>query len=149
MQTTWILAADSSRARIFEEVDEEHHLKEIEDIANPAGHAQQLDLLEDEPERRNLGKGGRSGNVHAGEPETDPVTHENKVFSKTVGKYLNKARNEHRYDKLCVIAPPKFMGLLRQNLNKETRKSSEEEIVNDVAKFDMKEIEQFMKNKIH
>jgi protein required for attachment to host cells len=149
MQTTWILAADSSRARIFEELDEAHHLKEIEDFSNAAGHTQQMDLLEDEPERRNFGKGGRGGSIHDGEPETDPVTHENEIFSKEISKFLNKACRERRYDKLCVIAPPKFLGLLRQNLNKETRKAVEKEIVNDVSRFDEKEIELFVQNRIH
>ena len=35
MQTTWILAADSSRARIFEVAEKDRRLLEIQDFVNP------------------------------------------------------------------------------------------------------------------
>lgn len=148
MQTTWILAADSSRVRIFEEMDAQHHLREIQDFANPAGKARQGDLLEDEPDRRNFSKGALGG-THDGEPGTTAIAHENEKFSKDVGAFLDKAHAEHRFDKLCVIAPPKFLGLLRQNLSKEAQTLVEEEIAKDVSWFDEKEIERFVQNRHH
>jgi protein required for attachment to host cells len=147
MQTTWILAADSSRVRIFEEMDAQHHLREIQDFAHPAGHAQDRDL-ETDAKGRYFGKGERVIG-HTAEPNTDPVEHENELFSKSIGDFLDKARNEHRYDKLCVIAPPKFLGLLRQNMSKEAQKLVEEEIVKDVSWFDEKEIERFVQDRRH
>ena len=145
MQSTWILAADSSRVRIFQEMDTEHHLEEVQDFATPAGHAQDRDLLTDAPERRKVPQGA-VGSSHDGEPETDPVMHENEKFSKDVGEFLEKARSEQRYDKLCVIAPPKFLGLLRQNLSKEAQKLVEKEIDKNISWFDKGEIEQFVRS---
>jgi len=37
MTTTWIIAADSSRARILQVTDREKRLAEIEDLLNPEG----------------------------------------------------------------------------------------------------------------
>lgn len=148
MHTTWILAADSSRARIFEELDAEHHLQEIEDFANPAAQAREDELLTGKPYRRNFSKGALGG-THDGEAETDPIEHENQVFSREIGQFLERARSEQRYDKLCVIAPPKFLGLLRQHLGKEVQKSLQEEIVSDVSWFGEKEIEKFVQEKLH
>lgn len=148
MQTTWILAADSSRVRIFQELDAEHHLQEIEDFAHPAGHAKGEELLTGKPERRNMSKGALGG-THDGQPETSPIEHENIQFSKEVGDYLEKARNEQRFDRLCVIAAPKFLGLLRQNLSKEAQKLVEDEIDKDIARWDKNEIERFVQNWRH
>ena len=148
MQTTWILAADSSRVRIFQELDAEHHLQEVQDFANPAGHAQDKELLTGRPERRNMSKGALGG-THDGQAETLPVEHENAVFSKEIGDYLEQARSQHRFDRLCVIAAPKFLGLLRQNLSKEAQKLVDQEIDKDIARWDKTEIERFVQGWRH
>ncbi len=148
MHTTWILAADSSRARIFEEMDEEHHLLEVQDFANPAGHAQDQELLTDKPERRKVPQGA-IGSAHDGEAAVSPVEHENIRFSREIGDYLERARSQQRFDRLYVIAAPKFLGLLRQNLSKESQKLIEEEIDKNIAWFDKHEIEKFVQNRPH
>ncbi|HEY8100211.1 MAG TPA: host attachment protein [Burkholderiaceae bacterium] len=145
MQTIWILAADNSRVRVFQELDHEHHLQEIQDFANPAGHASGREL-ETDSKGRYYGKGERS-QAHTAEPDVDPIQHENELFSKEIGEFLDKARNEHRYDKLHVIAPPKFLGLLRKNLNKETQKLVGEEIVKDISWQGKHEIEAFVRTR--
>ncbi|RJG00835.1 host attachment protein [Noviherbaspirillum sedimenti] len=148
MQTTWILAADSSRVRIFQELDAEHHLQEVQDFANPAGHAKGEELLTGNPERRNMSK-GTLGGTHDGQAETSPIEHENIQFSKEIGDYLEQARSEQRFDRLCVIAAPHFLGLLRQNLSKEAQKLVQAEIDKDIAWFDKTDIEKFVQNWQH
>lgn len=157
MQTTWILAADGYRARIFEEIDEEHHLMEIEDLANPAGKAQGREVLTGAPLRRNSGKGGRfgkggtgnRGSIHDGQPETDPLEHENEEFSKAISDFLDHAHHEHRFEKLYVIAPPKFLGLLRKNLSEEAQKLVADEIDKDISWYDRNSIEEFVRGWKH
>jgi protein required for attachment to host cells len=147
MQTTWILAADKSRARIFETHGAQDHLREIEDFVNPAGRAH-----EDEIRSDNLGRfygKGEQSQAHTGAPNTDPVEHETELFSKQVSEYLDKARAEHRYDKLCLIAFPKFLGMMRQNLSKEVRQMVEDEVPKDISWLDAHEIEDYVKNHLH
>lgn len=147
MQTTWILTADSSRARIFEMHGAQDHLHEIEDFANAAGHATIGDLRTD-ARGRFYGKGERE-QAHTAEPEVDPIMHETELFSKQVSEFLDKACSEHRYDKLYVIAFPKFLGLMRQNMSKQVQRLVEEEVPKDVSKFDIREIEDYVRNQLH
>lgn len=146
MQTTWILAADSSRARIFEMQGAQDHLREIEDFANPAGHEQNQEISSD-ARGRYFGKGRQQGDT--AEPQVDEVEHETELFSKTVSAYLDKARVEHRYDKLCLIAFPKFLGLMRRNLSKEAQQLVEDEVPKDISKLEARDIEDYVRNRLH
>lgn len=123
------------------------HLHEIEDLANPAGRANSREL-ETDGRGRFYGKGEREQG-HTAEPSVNPVEHETELFSKRVGEFLDQARIEHRYDKLCLIAYPKFLGLMRQNLSKEVQKLVEDEVPKDISGLDVREIEDYVKNKLH
>ena len=94
MATTWIIAADESRARVLQVLDREQRLTEIDDLVNPARRAQDRELQTDAEPRFNGSRGG---------PASDPerqgaVEHSVRTFAKDVGRYLDRARNEHRYD---------------------------------------------------
>lgn len=147
MQTTWIVAADSSRARIFEVHGAQDHLREIEDLVNPAGRLDDKEIRTDSIGRFR-GKGeGQQG--HTGAPDVDKVEHATDLFSKQVSDYLDRAHHEHRYDKLCLIAFPKFLGLIRQNLSKEVQQVVEDEVPKDISGLKTQEIEDYVKNKLH
>lgn len=47
MTITWILIADSSRARIFEKKESEKHLREVDDFVNAAGRSEDNELQTD------------------------------------------------------------------------------------------------------
>ncbi len=147
MQTTWIVAADNSRARIFEMHGLQEPLREIEDFANPSAHAHNRDL-ETDARGRYFGKGEREQG-HTAEPRVDPVEHATDLFSKRVSEYLDQARVEHRYDKLRLIAYPKFLGLLRENLSKEAQRLVEDEMPKDIAMMEAREIEEYVKKHAH
>jgi len=142
MQKTWILTADGSRARIFEALGSDSKFREVDDFANPQGRLNNRELRTDASGRYS-GKGqGHHG--HTTLPQVDAVEHETELFCKTLSEYLDKARTEHRYDKLCLIAPPKFMGLMRQTLSKEAQKLVAEEITKDISWFDARDVEEYL-----
>src|ERR1700741_2991835 len=101
MKTTWIIAADASRARILQVMDRDERLGEGEDFRNPEGRAHDRDLITD-------------GHPRFSGEETKPTEHATELFAKRVGAYLDKARNDHRYERLHVVAAPKFLGQLRK-----------------------------------
>ncbi len=147
MPTTWIVAANSSRARIFEVRGAQDHLREIEDFVNPAGRAGDAEMRTDD-----LGRFHGRGEQHqasTGEPNTEPVEHATELFSKQVSEFLDQARVEHRYDKLCLIAFPKFLGMMRQNLSKEVRKLVKDEVSKDISWQDTREIEDYVRTRLH
>src|SRR6267378_5023674 len=128
MQTTWIVAADSSRARILRVVGREHRLVEIQDFVNPKGRMHDRELITDAHPRQ----------------ETTAVEHETELFAKEIDRYLDKARVKGLFDKLHLVAPPKFLGLLRHNLGKETAKRVAEEIDKDLSWLDVRELEKYV-----
>ncbi|WP_158590459.1 host attachment protein [Noviherbaspirillum cavernae] len=147
MKTTWIVAADKSRARIFEVQGVQQNFREIEDFINPAGDMEQKDLLSDE--RGHFNGNGRAQQGSDAQPKVDAVQHETELFSRQLSDYLDKARMEHRYDKLCLIAFPKFLGLMRQNLSKEAQKLVQDEMSKDISWFNARDVEDYIKTRLH
>ena len=137
MTTTWIIAADSSRARILQVTDRKQHLDEIEDLLNPQGRVDDRQLTTDAQPRFH----GSSGPASDRE-ETSAARHATELFAKRVGEYLDKARSAHRYDRLHLIAPPKFLGQLRKELGKEVQKLVAEELPKDLSWLNARDIEQ-------
>jgi protein required for attachment to host cells len=142
MATTWILAADSARARILEMGASGGDPREIDDLLNPDGRLQNRDINA-EPDGRFYGRGERDQGHSTGHKIT-PVEHKTELFSKEVGRYLDNARTQHRYDRLYVIAPPEFLGLVRQNMTEETRRLVAEEINKDLSKSAPAEIGRYI-----
>lgn len=141
--TTWIVAADSSRARLFEITEPDRRLRTVEEFDHPKGRANNRELVSDADGRfpaKHVGPGGDSSGQRVA-----PVEHRTELFSKTLARYLDKARSRHRYDKLYLIAPPEFLGLMRENLTKEVRKAVAEEINKDLSWFDARDIERYVK----
>ena len=147
MRTTWVVAADASRARIFELSEPDQSLREVDDLVNPEGRLAEREV-QVEPKGRFYGKGERN-QAHTAEPAVQPVEHEVELFSKRVGHYLDHAYTEHRFDKLLLIAPPKFLGLMRQNIGAQARKAVEDEIPKDLAWFQDKELEEYLQRHPH
>jgi|SRR5687768_1380748 protein required for attachment to host cells len=145
MDAIWILVADRSRARIFEEVRSPRALEEIADFVNPLGRARHRELTTDaEGRSRSSSLGTRA---HTESPGTTADTHEAERFSRELADYLDKGRNEHRYDALWLIAAPKFLAMLRKSLGREVQKLIEVEIDKDLSRSTLREIDTFIANR--
>jgi protein required for attachment to host cells len=119
MAGTWVLVADSSRARVFRAEGAQRQLIELEDLSHPEGRLHEASLTTDLPGRRyDTGVQNRS----AMEDQTPPKRHEAIQFAKRISQFLEAARNAGDYDRLAIIAEPRFLGLLRDNLSDETIK---------------------------
>ena len=146
MKTTWIIAADASRARVLQIAGRER-LVEIDNLPNPEGRAHERDMQTDAEPRFNghggVGKPGTSSNGgQASDRETQgPREHSVSTFARRVGDYLEKARTDHRYDQLVVIAPAKFLGALRKEMGKEVEKLIADEVPKDLSWLSQRELE--------
>jgi protein required for attachment to host cells len=149
MATTWIVAADESRARVLQVTGRKQNLTEVYDLVNPAGRAQDRELVTDaEPRFSGHGGVGKPGAAPTGGPPSDAerqgaVEHSVRVFARDVGRYLDKARLEQRFDRLVLVAPPKFLGALRKELHKEVEKLVADELPKDLSWFNAREIERY------
>lgn len=146
MAKTWIVVADSSRARFFEVVGRNETLHELEDMVNPAGRLHDSELRTD-----NLGRyygKGEQMQGHAAPPRTDPGEHETELFAKRVAQHIEQARVAHRCERLCLIAAPKFLGALRRNLTKEARELVFEEFDKDVSWLEGPQLQDYVRDKL-
>ena len=149
--TTWIVAADSSRARVLQVADPEKTFVEIEDLVNPHARLPERDLQTDaEPRFNGHGGVGKAGSGRTGGPGSDrqtkgPFEHGVELFAREVGSYLEKARTEHRYESLVLVAPPKFLGALRKAISKEVEKLVVDEMPKDLSWLNAREIERYLK----
>jgi protein required for attachment to host cells len=149
MATTWIVAADESRARVLQVARPEKRLDEVENLLNPEGRLQDRELQSDaEPRFSGHGGVGKPGSAPTGGPASDreaqgAVEHSARTFARQVGRYLEKARIEHRFDELVLVAPPKFLGALRKELDKEVAKLVKDELPKDLSWFNARELERY------
>jgi protein required for attachment to host cells len=127
---TWILVADGSRAKIFESSGMHQAFHEIEDMALSIDLPKSGELLADRPGRTFDSTGaGR----HAKENPTDPHRHLKRDFAVRVVDELRRAMLAERFDRLILVAPPAFLGDLRQELPKDLKAKVADEITSDLT----------------
>jgi protein required for attachment to host cells len=113
-------------------------LREVENLVNPEGRLNDRELTTDAHPRLR----GTSG-PGSDRQEMPAVEHHVELFAKRIGQRLDKARMENRYDQLVLVAPPKFLGRLRQELDKEVEKLVADELPKDLSWFNEREIERY------
>ena len=144
MATKWVIVADACRARIFETRALGRGLREVEDFVNPNGRAHSSDLLTDAGGRTYSHSGARGQGKT--EPRSDPVEHEVEMFAKRLADRIEQGRVERRFERLCLVAPPRFLGLLREKCSRETGKLVEFELAKDLAQLDPAAIDAHLRN---
>lgn len=115
MTTTWILSANRGNASLFGRNGKSIRL--LQNISHPQGTMQNRETGTDRPGRSfdSFGQGR-----HAMSTAQEPVAHIAQQFALDLAGLLNKGRLEHAYDKLVLMAEPKFLGILRAALDKNT-----------------------------
>lgn len=126
----WIVVADSSRCRIFASDKPAGPLEEIETLAHPEGRLHERDLASDRPGRAFDSKGkGR----HAMSSEVGVKKHEAIVFAVRIAERLERGRGKEAFDRLVLVAPPSFLGLLRERLKRPLRARVAREVGKNMA----------------
>lgn len=116
MPSTWILVADRSGARLLT-AEGQQKPRVLETFANPEGRLQDREVDSDRPGRAFDSVGSAR---HAAEPQTSPTQTIANEFARKLASRLERGRTEHSFDKLVLVADAKFLGLLRQELGKDT-----------------------------
>lgn len=113
MNCTWTVVADAGRARIFERRSANQALAELESFFDPEAGAR--------PSASDAGEQGRfssaAGGVgHRPEHRSDPNDKEARRFAGHIATRLEQAHRAGRFQHLELVAPPRFLGVLRQVL---------------------------------
>lgn len=137
MLKTWLVVADRSRGRIFSLPSARGALSELEDLVHPESRAHERDLRTDRPGRRFGGYGalGKSNTAH---------DQEALEFARELATRLDAGRTGGEFERLILVAPPDFLGLLRKALNAQTAKLVDREITKNFAQLKADEIRQHL-----
>ncbi len=116
MPMTWILVAHDAGARVFEARGRGKGLGLLDTIEHPEGRARDRDLASDRPGRSFRKDSGdpRRAAMSRGEGPRDRAVSD---FARALADRLQHARVANRYDHLVLVAPPRFLGLLRSSLD--------------------------------
>lgn len=112
---TWVVVADSGRARLF--IVDEHVTglipAELSELSVEVHHHAR-DLKSDHPGRSFSSAGG--GARHAIEPHHDYHKLEKHNFAAAVAHALNRAYASGEFNQLVLVVPPRTLGVLRKML---------------------------------
>ena len=130
---TRVIVANNARARIFVSHDVLNHLVEEEGFVHPEARFSNRDLVSDAAGKSRDSRGSY-------EPEIAPTDLEAEEFALLVSRRLKQMHNERHFDQLFLIAPPKFLGLLRKSLHKTLDKLIDRTIDKDLTLAGIDEI---------
>jgi len=117
MGRTWIVLAESSRARILEAESASGPLTEVAVLEHPESRAHDQDLISDAPGRRFATAGPkRHGMAQATSPKEEHAI----LFARELARRLDHDLAHRRYQRLILAAAPKFLGHLRNELSTAT-----------------------------
>ena len=133
MAKTWVLVAHEAGARIFENGGPGKGLDLVQEIEHPEGRERNRDIDTDRP--------GRSFQSDGADPRRSSMSSEQSPHDRVVADFardltgkLEHARASNQYDRLVLVAPPRFLGLLRSSLDDATRKLVIGSLDKDLAK---------------
>ena len=116
MAITWILVANASLAKLYENLGPNKGLRLVKELLHPESRLKNSELVTDRPGSMGSPVSGRG----AKQPQTMPKDHEAKVFAQRIAQELYKGRTNNAYGRAIVFAPPNFMGMLNGVLDAPT-----------------------------
>ncbi len=141
----WVLVADRARARLFSgEWPDLEEFCESRAFAHPESTLRPRDIEADGPGRFREA----DGPTHAGDAETD-FKHRTAIeFSRQIVDELERGKTENLFGRLVVIAPPLFLGVLRERLPDPIANRVIAEIGKDMTCADRREIQSHVREAI-
>ena len=132
---TWILLAHRTGAKLFSSVGYGKNLNQLKEFFYPMGRLRNQEIDTDDKGRRNSSVAGRrnSGGGYSFpapshqqkggfDKHQGAITHIAAIFAKQLADQLKKGRIQNEYDRLILVAEPRFLGTLLGQLDKETSK---------------------------
>ncbi len=112
MAVDWILVADRGRARVLHAIPDATVFPTLMTFVHPEADLKRSELESDTPARVRQMAGVPGSTI---EPHTDHKHLTAERFAHELTEHLEKARQEGRFERLFVVAPPLFLGELRKS----------------------------------
>jgi len=115
MTTLYILVADSASAKLFKAHKPLKSLELVFDQNHLQGRQKRSDFDSDRAGLRiSTAKG-----YHSFAGDKDSHKHEEEEFARRLGDVLKSEYQRGKFDQLIIVAPPHFLGFIRQHLSKD------------------------------
>ncbi|MDE2050339.1 MAG: host attachment protein [Gammaproteobacteria bacterium] len=133
-----IVVADQSEADFYELEQRDMPPQLVQRLEDADAHLHDRDLKSDRPGRvfdHAPAPGARRGAVghHATGGERNPRKVEAERFARRVADALEEEQRRDRYDRLIIMAPPAFLGLLREQMPAAVQATVAAEISKDLV----------------
>ena len=112
MDTTWVVVADSARARFFSRKADKH-LVEFETMISPDQRLHESELVSDRQGRIQTSASGRHG---IGQTNT-LKEHEKDLFADHIASRLEEGRSSNQLNSIVLVAAPESLGRIRSKLS--------------------------------
>ncbi len=116
----WILVSDASRAVLYSTEKRGDDWTVVGSYFHPESRQKNSELTPTEPGHSLKSKGSARHTVL--EAETSPKEAEMEHFALLLADVLADGAMQHSYDSWVLVAPPHFLGLLRDRLSTESKK---------------------------
>jgi protein required for attachment to host cells len=137
----WVVVADSVRARIFEAHRHSPGLRPVLPYDLMGSREHDRDRWADRAGQTHQSAGH---GAHAMAAQTNPMDHEHELLAREVARVLAHGRNQHRVDAIVLVAPPEFLGRLRQAIDPQTRALVVAEDARDLSRLPEHELEKML-----
>jgi protein required for attachment to host cells len=136
--STWVVVADAAGARIFSFVDKNgewtlHETLKGDGRGHPAETAGSLSKASE-----------HKGALH-GHGQQDPKEDRERRFAHTIAHVLERGLESRSFSKLALVAPPKLLGELRENLSHGLKAASVAELHKDYTHFGVDELTELLR----
>jgi protein required for attachment to host cells len=130
MAITWILVANASLCRLYENLGPNRGLRLVKELIHPESRQKNSELVTDRP-----GSMGVNGyGAGAKQPQTMPKQHEAKVFAQEIAQELYLGRAKNAFRRAILVAPPAFMGMLNSVMDGPTAQLVSDRFEKDYTK---------------
>ena len=118
MKPNWILIANATQARVFQQEDEGPVVL-IANFSHPEGRSKISDLVDD---RAGHERSDRSYGGTAYEPRMDAKRKEHERFAVQLAEYLDHAALQNTFASLAIFASSPFLGEVKAHLGDATQR---------------------------
>ena len=141
MPNIFVIAADSTSARIFYSSSSKGPLEEKAVLVHPENRLKKKNMASDR-QGYSYSSHGHGRKVLAN--HVDPRENEINQFVKEINEYLKNSEAKKEFDQLIIIAAPKLLGILKKNLNNNIKKHITYELKKNITKLSAAEIRNFL-----
>lgn len=146
---TWIVLADSSRARIFLADHDLERARLLRELDHPESRLKPSELT--------TGMKGSTGprearSLHGHRPSTDPQTGPHQVelekFAREIAQELEHGRVQGAYEELIVAAPPQFLGLIRRYMKVDVERTVRARISKNLVRTEERDVAERIRDEV-